>query len=116
MQLTKVNEIPLMFPPLNVVNVFDVTVSSQQTHIVERFLHFMILADAKGLVYQKTIDRNLSHVFNMGIDLKHYFESSLPFVPIVNESYPEYHADGIERRAGSACLKLSQVGYEEVFG
>lgn len=51
----------------------------------------------------------------MGIDLKHYFESSLPFVPIVNESYPEYHADGIERRAGSACLKLSQVGYEEVF-
>ena len=52
----------------------------------------------------------------MGIDLKHYFESSLPFVPIVNESYPEYHADGIERRAGSACLKLSQVGYEEVFG
>lgn len=54
----------------------------------------MIASDTKGLLYSDIIDENLAKLFQMGIDLKPFFSSPLPYHKV--DSYPEYHIDDRE--------------------
>ena len=52
----------------------------------------------------------------MGIDLKPYFESHLPYYKIQNESYVHYHPDDSEILRGSTLQSLAEIcsSYKEV--
>ena len=81
----------------------------------------MMAGDANGLLYQDIIDRNIENLFKMGIDLKLYFKSSLPYHTIESpdpKKYPEYHTDPSTVRESSTLESLNQVydNYEQIIG
>ena len=93
-------------------------VRQRLTWIVERFLHFMIASDVKGLLYSDIIDRNTRHLLQMGINLKGYFSSRIAYHVIDSQEYPEYHADGRPIIAGSldiSSMKEVNKGYQIIF-
>lgn len=93
-------------------------VAAKQTQAVERFLQFMIISDTKGLVYQDIIDRNIEQMLHMGIDLKPYFASNLPFHMIDQDNYPDYHVDDRTLKVPSDLPSLQEVcnNYQKTFG
>jgi hypothetical protein len=60
--------------------VFDIAVNGKgMTALIQMFMNFMISSDTRGLLYSNIIDANLEKIFLMGIDLKPYYASAIPF-------------------------------------
>ena len=90
-------------------------VRQRLTWVVERFLHFMIASDVKGLLYSDIIDRNTRHLLQMGINLKGYFSSRIAYHVIDSQEYPEYHADGrliILHQTSTELIPILALGYK----
>ena len=64
-------------------------IAKNLTNIVKRYLNLLMIKDPTGLLYHHIIDEHLIHFLKMGINLKDYFNSRLPFVPI--KSFRQYH-------------------------
>ena len=59
--------------------------------IVNRLITIATKVDLKGQIYCEVIERNLDRLLKLGIDMKPFFQSSLPFRKIEEHYYPQYH-------------------------
>ena len=88
LQKTPTNYIPFLFPGTGDDALgeswFEIMIQLEEINlkVIDSFLAFIIQTDQGGLLYSVMIDKNLKKLFDLGIDLKKYFESNLALRPI----------------------------------
>ena len=77
------------------LNPLDKAISDKNIQFSTNLLELLIKGDKKGFLYSKFINPQLIELKKMGIDLKPFFNSVIPFHKIDenNEKFIQYHSN-----------------------
>lgn len=83
LQIMEAEKIPFLFAGKGFNakgrNAFTITIERlKESMIIKSYIYIMTLTDPKGLLYQKYVDNNLAMLLKNRIDIKSYFQSSMP--------------------------------------
>jgi hypothetical protein len=119
MDSAPLHEIPLliMCGYQKTVTPFDIAVHGKQMTNVRRLYHAMMQHEERGMLHSLVIDRNVTHLWKMGVSLKQYFGSNMVYKRVLG-NYPEYHVDERMMLIPSSESSFHQVSYnyERVVG
>ena len=87
---------------------FDFAVHNKQITNIKLLYHAMTLGN-KGILYSTIFDRNLVKMLNLELNMKSYFNSSIPFVKISCDHFPAYDKDQREIMIPSSLIDLRHI-------
>ncbi|CDW87575.1 UNKNOWN [Stylonychia lemnae] len=92
------NEMPILISKKLLDDDFSplyVNLKSSQIKIVNLILT-VILKYQNQLIFNELVDKNLSQLIDLKIDLQDYFQSHLPLYQIFDDQYPQIHESDLE--------------------